>query len=79
MKKNNLTETVLPILGLLFFAWLLFGGLLESDETKNEYTTRIDCSVEPARTYNKYCNGSYKDEYNESDIYNSGAYRGISY
>lgn len=69
-------KTVLGVLGGLFFLYLMFGGLLEPESSREEYTRTIDCSDEQMAKYNKYCNGSYRYESTFPDNYETGAYRG---
>lgn len=66
--QNSIQENVKMILGILFglfMVWMLFGGLLEKDDSHNVIT--VDCSGSDAK-YNRYCNGEYESVSQEQDF-----------
>ena len=69
-------ENIKIILGLLFtmfVLWVLFGGLLEDNNTP---TISVDCS-KPSAKYDKYCNGEVQSENQEQDYYQNSYYQNI--
>jgi hypothetical protein len=63
---------------VLFFFWMIFGGLLEDQSSYNaQNTVNIDCR-QPGWSNSPYCNGEYDSQMQQQDANENNYYQNIA-